>query len=234
MTKPQANDKFYSSKRYKFFPGIAIVHMIDDPVLINQLKAIAQSMHASGCFSHYVFLPEKTYHMTVADLITYKDLQTNGMFSDFPYKHETSLKAIDAYVKRVLGQSKFQLDVRMKPKKITSRKIVLTPASRDDERKLHDFRNKVYKTLHIEPDPRYQFHISLTYRLHALNDKDQVAMDVFLDSINARYLTLLPTVVVKTAELVAFNDMADYRNIELGRHNLGVSEPESSEKHWLE
>ena len=222
MKKPQANDKFYPDKSYRYFPGVAIIHGMLDDAFQQQLETITHAMKQSSLFDSFVFLKPASYHMTVADLITYKHLQSNGIYQHFPLKDANRISQLDAHVQDVLGKTTFPLDITMVPVKITSRKVLLEPKTDEDAEKLKDFRAMLYEKLKIEPNGNYQFHVSLTYRLYELSEDQRAELDAYLETLNEEYLKQLKPLHVKHAELMAFNDMAEFRNIERGRDCLGV------------
>lgn len=115
----------------------------------------------------------------------------------------------------------------MVPVKITSRKVLLEPKTDEDAKKLKDFRTMIYEKLKIEPNQHYQFHISLTYRLHEVSDSTRTELDAYLETLNKEYLKQLKPLHIRQAVLMAFNDMAEFHNIETGRDKLGVCQARS-------
>lgn len=221
MKKLKSHDKFEMDKTYRYFPGIAIIKPFDEASLVSLLIRIRESMKASGCFDKYVFLPASSYHMTVCDIITVKDLRTNPMFSDFELKNETDLSTIDNYVYDQLKGEEYFLDVKMKAVRITAKKIVLEPKTKTDKETLNAFRKKVYRSLNIEMEENYQFHISLAYRLNRLTQEELNSRNTTLKRINQTFISEFGDVTIDSAHLVAFNDMSCFRRISEGRANLG-------------
>lgn len=213
--------KFNIDKKYKYFPGLSIIKTFDDEELIRQIITIKKEMENFKYFQKFVFLPEDSYHMTVCDLVTFNDLNTNINYKDFPLKDETDYDLIDKYVFNTLQNEEFGLDVKMKPIKITSTKIMLSPKTEEDRLTLDNFRKKVYDKLNLLFNESYKFHISLTYKLIELSENEKNELGLYLDTLNKKYLDKISDIKIDIANLVVFNDMSEFRKLSKGRENLG-------------
>ena len=210
-------DKFNEDKSYKYFPGVAIIHFIRDEGTRNFLKKVVKEMKQSNLFDKYVFLPKSSYHSTISDLLTYNDLKLNPIFNNFPLNEESKESVIDNFVSKSLKNSSFNLNVKMNVTKITARKVHLEPATEVDRGVLNDFRMKIANILNIPFDENYKFHISLSYKLEHLSGKEQMEIDNFLIKLNELDLDKFNVIYVDVCELVTFNNMSEFININEGR-----------------
>lgn len=223
MRKFTSHQKFNEDKTYRYFPGISIAKMFGDHQLVKLIAEVKEDMERSGHFEQFVFLPKSSYHMTICDLLTYNDLDTNLKFKEFELKNEKDPLRLDRYVSALLGTEEFPLNVVMKVKAIKERKLSLIPYSEEDATKLAQFRKRMGETLKIFMDPGYQFHISLSYQLFSLDENEQRALGHFMCELNDKYLHRFTKIAIDTATLVAFNDMYQFREPSLGREDLGCS-----------
>ena len=213
----KSQEKFREDKTYKYFPGMAIIHFINDLETKNILSTITDKMKESSLFDKYVFLPESSFHSTISDLLTYNNLSTNPDFNQFELKDEKDETIIDDYVKNRLKDTLFKLNVNMEVTVITARKIHLKPKTEEDRIKLRDFRIYIAELLHISYDDVYQFHISLSYQLQHRTDKERENIKDFLDKLNKEHVNLIDTIQMDICELVTFNTMSEFVNAETKR-----------------
>ncbi|XMB72020.1 DUF1868 domain-containing protein [Mycoplasmatota bacterium WC30] len=213
----KSQDKFYEDKSYKYFPGVAIIHFIQDKKIKKLLMQVVSEMKQSNLFDKYVFLPESSYHSTISDLLTYNDLNRNTSFKTFPLKEELDESIIDSYVRDLLKNSKFNINVNMNITKITARKVRLEPATEEDRLILNNFRMKIANLLNISFDINYKFHISLGYQLEHRTDEERLKISEFLLYLNKFYLKSFTTLNIGICDLVVFNNMSEFINIDKGR-----------------
>ncbi len=211
-------EKFYENKDYKYFPGNTIIHFLDNKAQIEIISQIKEEMEANRLFEKFIFLPKSSYHMTVCDVLTY-----NTLTEESRYKKTSNLLEIDQQIAHFLEKTSYHLDIKMIPKKIKAKKIVLEPKTEVDAKKLSDFREFVANRTGIQLPENYTFHISLAYQLMELDEKEKEEMDRFLQSINQKYLHLIQEINVDKVDFVLFNDMYAYGFLENGRKELGIT-----------
>ncbi len=213
-------EKFYENKEYKYFPGNTIIHFLDNKDQIKIICELKKEMEKNSLFEKFVFLPENSYHMTVCDIVTYKNLKDDNKYK---FDSSSNLYNMDKQIASFLKDTIYDLNIKMVPKKIKAKKIVLEPKTDLDAKKLSEFRSFVASKIGIQLPNNYTFHISLAYQLKELNEKETEEMDKFLEILNNKYLHLLNEINVNKAYFVLFNDMYAYGLIENGRLNLGVT-----------
>lgn len=211
-------EKFYENKDYKYFPGNTIIHFLDNKEQIEIIAKIKEEMEANPLFEKFIFLPKSSYHMTVCDVLTYNTLTESDR-----YKKTSNLLEIDQQIARFLEKTSYDLDIKMVPKKIKAKKIVLEPKTELDAKKLSNFREFVATRTGIQLPENYTFHISLAYQLMELDEQEKKEMDQFLQSINQKYLHLIQEINVHKVDFVLFNDMYAYDFLENGRAKLGIT-----------
>lgn len=224
MYRRKTLSKFNKDKSYKYFPGTAIIHFIDQEEINQFIIKVKKSMEESKLFDKFIFLPEDSYHMTVCDLVTYSNMFEKSTFQDFKFKASNDYEKMDKYIIEKLGKINFDLNIQMVVDKITKKQIRLRPKSIKDSSKLTEFRAKVYETLKIRMKPDYKFHISINYQLYNLDEELESEIDDYLLVLNEEVVKTLPILEVNKATLVAFNDMSTFRDLSLGRKKLGMVE----------
>lgn len=215
--------KFNIDKTFKYFPGNTVIHVINDLNVIKTITEISNEFIDSNLFEKFVFLPIRSYHMTVCDLITFNDLSTNPHFSEFIFKDEQTIEDIDHKIKKYLQTEEFELNVNLIPVEIKAKQILLKPKTKQDELKLNAFRSNLEEKLKIKLNPNYNFHISLSYQLEQLSTLEQLQIDELLEIVNDKYLRSIGTINVNKPILAVFNDMYEYRLLSKGRKGLGYN-----------
>lgn len=203
--------KFNKDKTFKYFPGCSIVNNFDNVDLIENISKIKDEMKESNLFNKYVFLPKSSYHMTISDLFTYHDL---GLF-----KEEEMIKK-DSEVIELLKDLNFNLNIEMVLVEITPRKLILKPKTELDLNIINEFRKEVFKRLDIL-NKDYVFHISISYKLIEVNDHEKDLIDKYLKKLFEKHKDNFNSIKINVPTLVAFNDMSEFRDLKLGRKNLG-------------
>ena len=209
-------EKFYKNKEFKYFPGNTIIHILDNREQIKIISGIREEMESNPLFKKFIFLPAESYHMTVCDILTYQTMSEEHLTIK-------DICTVDRKIASVLGHTSYDLNIKMIPKKIKAKKIVLEPKTEADAKKLADFRALVAEKTGIQLPTDYTFHISLAYQLMELTERESSEMDKFLIYLNQKYLHLIEEIDVKKADFVLFNDMYAYGLFENGRSLLGVA-----------
>lgn len=213
--------KFNENKSYKFFPGNSIIKIISDEKLLNLIKKVKNEMESSNLFDKYIFLPEDSYHVTICDLLTYEDLKTNLSYKNFGINKDEDINFIDKRIIEELSNINFNLKVRMRVKNIKPKRLSLEPKTIEDYNILNEFRKKVYSKLNLVMNESYKFHCSLSYQLQELSNEEELIINNFMQELNDKYLNEFDDIEINVATLVAFNDMSEFRELSLGRKNLG-------------
>lgn len=209
-------EKFYENKDFKYFPGNTIIHILDNREQIKLISKIREEMEENPLFNKFIFLPATSYHMTVCDILTYNTTEEeNPTIKD--------ICVVDQRIASVLENTSYDLNIKMIPKKIKAKKIVLEPKTAEDAKKLADFRAFVAMKTGIQLPKSYTFHISLAYQLMELTEQESLKMDQFLNYLDQKYLHLIKEIDVKKADFVLFNDMYAYGLFEKGRSQLGIT-----------
>jgi len=207
-------EKFYENKSYKYFPGCSIVKNFDDEILIETITDIRNEMIESKLFDNYVFLKPSSYHMTVCDLYTY---DTNKIINF----DEIEMK--DKEVLSKLSKINYNLNVEMEMFDISDKKILLRPKTNNSKHTLNVFRDNVYTSLGIKNDENYVFHISLTYKIEENEQIKTEKIKDFMKKLTNKYREKLQRIMIDKPVLTVFNDMSEFRDINLGRKNLGLT-----------
>lgn len=213
--------KFNKDKSYAYFPGNTIIHFIDNQEQVKLLSTIRDEMEQCPLFEKFILLPKTSYHMTVCDILTYFDLLTHERFADFKHKQLRKIADIDRQVLEDLRTSRFDLNVTMIPVEIKAKRVALKPKSKEDEESLRAFREAVSQRIGFKLDPKYTFHISLSYQLQELSEEEKTQMDYVLQKLNEKYLSSFGEIKVRFADFTVFNDMSAYGLYEGGREDLG-------------
>lgn len=219
-------EKFKENKIYRYFPGSTIIHFINNERQIKVLESIRDEMNNFEIYKKFCLLPVESYHMTVCDIVTYKDITSNEMFNTFKYRLAKTIDEADKLIYNELEDILVDLNITMIPAKIKSKKIVLKPKTEDDKLKLENFRKEVSSRLGFSLPENYTFHISLAYQLQELTDYEQEELDKFLEYLNYKYLADIKEIKVDEINYTIFNDMSEYGLLENGRINLGQAKIE--------
>jgi len=213
-------EKFTADKKMLYFPGVTIVYNFTDPELIKIITEIVGEYKKTRFASKLVFLPEDSFHMTIASIIAYKKKYQDKSLSGFPVL-DKDLAEIDSYIINTLRGEEY-LQAEMVIDRFTESKIVLKPCTLHDERMLKEYRKKIFGKLGIRYDDDYMFHISVSYALIDFDDADEREMQLLNAKLLPVYAPKIGTIHIKAAQLSFFNDMSEFGHYSGGRDRLGV------------
>lgn len=214
-------EKFTADKKMLYFPGVTIVYNFTDPELIRTITEMVGEYKKARFASKLVFLPEDSFHMTIASIIAYKKKYQDKSLSGFPVL-DKDLAEIDSYIIDALREEEDTLDVEMVIDRFTESKIIIKPRTPHDERVLKEYRKRILGKLGIRYDDDYIFHISVSYALIDFVDADEREMQLLNTKLLALYASIVGTIHIKAAQLSFFNDMSEFRHYSEGRDHLGV------------
>ena len=203
-----------------YFPGVTIVYNFTDLDLIRTITEIVIEYKKYRFASKLVFLPEDSYHMTIANIIAYNKKYQDKSLSKFPVL-DKNLQEIDNYIVNAIRDEE-KLDVEMVIERFTESKIIVKPRTPHDERVLKEYRKNIYRKLGIGYDDDYMFHISVSYTLIDFDEADRREMQALNAKLLPIYATKVGTIQIDAAQLSFFNDMSEFRHFKEGRDNLGV------------
>ncbi len=213
-------EKFTADKKMLYFPGVTIVYNFTDPELIKAITEIVRAYKKSRFAAKLVFLPEDSFHMTIASIIAYKKKYQDRSLSDFPAL-DKDLAETDSFIVNALRDEE-ELDVEMVIERFTESKIIIKPRTPHDERVLKDYRKRIYRKLGIGYDDDYLFHISVSYTLIDFDGADEREMQALNARLLPIYAPMIGTIHIDAAQLSFFNDMSEFRHHTQGRDRLGV------------
>ena len=67
----------------------------------------------------------------------------------------------------------------------------------------------------------YEYHISLSYKIIETTKDEEEVIDQFLNQLFKKHFDSLQNIKITSPTLVAFNDMSEFRDLKLGRKDLG-------------
>jgi hypothetical protein len=215
-------EKFNKNKTMKYFPGVSIVNNFNGTTIMPLLAVWKQKLLSCSFSNKLVFLPEDSYHMTVADIVTYNNLDKTK--SHLFNKRE--INAMDVKIISLISDINRELNVELTAEYFTQTAIYLKPKSAEDYNILNTFRKNIFDRLGFPHDPDYRFHISISYMLEELDDTELHELEILRKSYTKDLYENLKSIAIIKPELTLFNDMSEFRSYEQGRKNLGFFESE--------
>jgi hypothetical protein len=205
--------KFELDKSMKYFPGVSIVHNIKNDETKDLIKVVLNELKKTSFANKLIFLPEDSYHMTLADIITYNLLDD---FKSNVVKFDT-IDHTDRLICQLLENMDMLLNVNMFVDYIDQNAIFLEPKTVDDRKKLESFRREVFLLLGMKYDTSYKFHISLGYTLKDLEHGDLLELEYVRTKIYPIIKKEDIEIPIPDAELTFFEDMSQFTNCKYGR-----------------
>lgn len=214
---PAVGVKFEKNGQVKEFKGNTFLCHIstNETKLLAEIKWAQDQLKAMDCAYKFAFLPITSMHMTVfegvCDTIRQQPLWTNKLSLDTPLSTVSDM-FIDALASLPrLGDFEMGFhSIYNCP--IGGSAIRIKPATAASNDSLWQCRTLLSQTTGIKHPNHddYHFHISLSYRIIELDDKDKEEILVITDKVAERLTTTFGRFTHGPVEFCHFNDMFKY------------------------
>ena len=210
--------KFTSTGQVRPYYGNTIIAPYDVPeageegqAVIQAAQKVQERFKASPLASKLAFLPPSSFHTTIYTLLRVRDRGTARWpkwLSD-RYQH---FAEVDQAVYDRIADIPVPCDVQMRCEQVTAHKLLLSPATPEDEAKLRGYRDQVAARMEIveEGHNSYVFHISLSYHLVDLDAEDQRLEQGIAELALRDFQAAIPIFSLPVPRFVIFNDMLSY------------------------
>lgn len=209
---PAVGRKFHADGSVRYFPGNTIVCMIpsDSPIsaLLTEAAIRLSKLKCAGKFS---LLPRSSYHMTVIQGVCDEDRKPHLWTRFLPV--DAPLEQVDQLFSEQYNEiplpSGFAMIFNYLRISDSAMMVYLLPQSEAVARSLQAFRDAVSEKLGVRfPDhERYEFHISLAYKIMHLTDEEELEIQQFKVDLEQDFRQNFGTYISSPPQLVFFKDM---------------------------
>lgn len=161
--------KFNQDGSFRKYPGLTIISKIEtDTIESNMLKQWQQELMEIPFAKKFAFLPPKSFHMTVFELLN--DQAREGEIWSEKLPLDASMTIIDNFMTKAIKDLKRPDKIKMKVNGCISRSFIvvsLSPYSPEQFQVLKKYRDQLSEKTGLRKPNHddYKYHISFAYKL---------------------------------------------------------------------
>lgn len=213
--------KFYEDGRVRRYMGNTVVAPVYPSCPAHAVMCnIRQMVIDAGLDSHFILLPEDSYHMTVISGVNDQRRMEKRWPPNLPM--DLPMEEVDDYITRAvesvppLGKSRMCFD------KVSNGKgaftIHLRSADEEQEKILRDYRDRVAEAIgfRLPGHEKHPFHISLAYTRIVAEGEDVAREERLVEQINA-YIATIPPFEIDPPYMAYYDDMLAFSREKISR-----------------
>ena len=209
--------KFHPDGSVRTFPGNTVISFVPADSHIYREAVWAQNQLRPLPFAHkFGFLPPSSFHMTVFELLCDQVRRSERWSAQLPL--DMTLGETDTFFINTVPPVPRPASLRMHYAYLDpiSCALYLEAADVETTNALRRYREQLAQATGIRfPDhDRYQFHISLAYRLIELSDEEQTELDALLARLDQRLQQSFGLFEAPPPTLTFFDDMFDFVRVD--------------------
>ena len=213
--------KFYEDGRVRRYPGNTVVaDILPGNPAYDVMCRLRQMVIDRGMDTHFILLPEDSYHMTVIQGINDQVRKETHWPAALPL--DASLMQADAYVSEAMLGAGLPGAVRMRFDAVHistgACTIRLQPADEAQEELLRDFRNRAADRLglRLPGHDTYRFHISLGY-VRVIPEGEAAEKTERLKAEMNAYIAAQPEFYTSEPYMAYYDDMYRFSSVKIPR-----------------